>query len=95
MRRHAGVDELSLSWEVGRDGEEQPGLGREPVSSEDRHGHPAGLGVLSQEGQEPQGTAWAPELSTAWGVCSSALGSSLGSWRAGVTTAVAPPGKRG
>lgn len=34
-----------MSWEVGRDGEEQPGLGREPVSSEDRRGHPAGFAV--------------------------------------------------
>lgn len=46
---------------------------------------------LSQEGQEPQGAARAPELSTAWGVCSSALGTSP--WRAAVMTAVAPPGK--
>lgn len=51
--------------------------------------------LLSQEGQEPQGAARAPELSIAWGVYSSALGSSPGSWRAGVTTAVAPPGKGG
>lgn len=88
------VDELSVSWEVGRGlAESQQAARTDLVSCLSQL---LGLLVwlfLSQEGQEPQRAARAPKLSTASGVCNSALGTSPGSWRAALMKAVAAPGK--
>lgn len=101
--RHAAIEELSVLWEVGRDGDEHSqGLAerQQAVRTDLLSCLSQLLGLLvwlflSQERREPQGAARVPKLSTAWGVCNSALGASPGSWTAAVRTAVAPPGKGG
>lgn len=92
-----------MLWEVGRDGDEHSQRVAGSQSSKDKHGllpDPA-AGAAGLPAPEPGRTgatgqvARAPELSTAWRICSSALGTSPGSWRAGKMTAVAPAGKGG
>lgn len=75
-----------MLWEVGRDGDEYSQGVAGSQSSKDKHGllpdpaaRAAGLAAL-EPGRTGAtvGFARAPELSTAWRVCSSVLGPALG-----------------